>query len=555
MIVKDYTDKVVLITGGTKGIGLACGLAFAKQGAQVVLTHRWGSVEESDLLAKFEAVNAKPPLIFEADASHHKDTIALLDKIGEHCDGIDVFISNVCVVMRGGEVDKHAERALIKSLEYSSWPFVDYLHRIHKRFGRYPEYAVAMSSDGPDQHYPGYDYVAVAKSVLETFVRYMATHLRKEGVKVNALRTRQVVTESYKQIFGDELVNLAAKFPEFAITAEEVADATLALCGGKMDSYSGQVLLLDRGASFVDNIMTMGTRVNEEPPKAPEIKTGLNDIKGKAVIITGGTQGIGLATAIAYGKLGARCYLTHRWGSKDENELKAEFRAAGAVEPVVMEADVSVDEDTDALLDRIKQDHDGVEVLVSNVSFAQVSPDHKGLSRKALGRSLKYSAWPFVGYLQRIKEKFGRYPRYAIGMSSRGPEYFLPGYDFVAASKAVMETYCKYLTAQLADEDIRLNIIRANPVETASLVATFGPDFTPFCQKYYDEGFFIAPEEVADASVVLSSGLMDGLKGQILLLDRGYGFNDNVVRLFQHRHAYGLWDSDKDVSEESNDDA
>ena len=38
----DYRDKVVLITGGTKGIGLACGLAFARQGAQVVLTHRWG---------------------------------------------------------------------------------------------------------------------------------------------------------------------------------------------------------------------------------------------------------------------------------------------------------------------------------------------------------------------------------------------------------------------------------------------------------------------------------------------------------------------------------
>ena len=54
----------------------------------------------------------------------------------------------------------------------------------------------------------------------------------------------------------------------------------------------------------------------------------------------------------------------------------------------------------------------------------------------------------FGGYLQAAHAAFGRYPRYAIGMSSRGPEYFLPGYDFVAASKTVMETFCRtFLTS------------------------------------------------------------------------------------------------------------
>lgn len=265
-----------------------------------------------------------------------------------------------------------------------------------------------------------------------------------------------------------------------------------------------------------------------------------NDLKDQAVIITGGTAGIGLATGLLFGKHGARVYLTHRWGSADEDELRARFAAEGAPTPVILEADASQDEDTEALIEQVRRDHDSVFALISNVSFAHVSKSHADLDRKSFLRSLGYSAWPFVGYLQAIREAFGRYPRYAIGMSSRGPEYFLPGYDFVAASKTVMETFCRYLTADLLSEDIRINILRANPVETASLEATFGPDFVPFCKKFYAEGWFIRPEEVAGAALALCSGLMDGVKGQILLLDRGLGFADNVVRLFSARERHGL---------------
>lgn len=266
----------------------------------------------------------------------------------------------------------------------------------------------------------------------------------------------------------------------------------------------------------------------------------LHDLKDRVVLITGGTRGIGLACALAFGRHGARTVLTHRWGSADEDELRAQFEAAGAPAPTIVEADASQDEDTEALMQLIRRDHDAVFALISNVSFAHVSKSHEDLDKKSFLRSLGYSAWPFVGYLQAVRETFGRWPKYAVGMSSRGPEYFLPGYDFVAASKTVMETFCRYLTADLLSEDVRINILRANPVETASLEATFGPDFVPFCKKYYSEGWFIDPDEVAAAALALCSGLMDGVKGQILLLDRGLGFADNVVRLFSARERHGL---------------
>ncbi|HEY8377682.1 MAG TPA: SDR family oxidoreductase [Nannocystis sp.] len=257
----DFQDKVVLITGGTRGIGLACALAFGRAGARTVLTHRWGSADEDELAARFAAIGAPAPIVVEADVSRDEDTQRLMDVLKDRCEGIFAFISNVCVVMRGEGPMNHSRRALYKSLEYSSWPFVAYLHAIRRAFGRYPRYAVAMSSDGPDTHYPGYDYVAVAKAVLETFVRYMSTHLHEHGCLVNALRTRQVITESYRQMFAAEQQALAARYPEFAVTPEEVAETTLALCSGLFDAMGGQVITLDRGAAFVDNIATLGPRL------------------------------------------------------------------------------------------------------------------------------------------------------------------------------------------------------------------------------------------------------------------------------------------------------
>ena len=50
-----------------------------------------------------------------------------------------------------------------------------------------------------------------------------------------------------------------------------------------------------------------------------------NDFENKAVLITGGTAGIGLATGLAFGRLGAQVYLTHRWGSADNDEVRAKF--------------------------------------------------------------------------------------------------------------------------------------------------------------------------------------------------------------------------------------
>jgi enoyl-[acyl-carrier-protein] reductase (NADH) len=251
-------------------------------------------------------------------------------------------------------------------------------------------------------------------------------------------------------------------------------------------------------------------------------------------------MGIGLATALAFGTRGARCVLTYRFGSADEDELHKRFAEVGAPAPLLVQADAADAADTATLFDAIREHHDRVEVLVSNVSAALVIGTLEDYSKKGLHQSIDFSAWPLVSYLTGIKARFGRYPRYVLGMSSSGPDQYAKSYDFVAASKAVLETLVRYLSYRLYDEDIRINVIRSRSVKTESLRSTFGSDFEEFAKRFTRENHFVPAEEVANAAVALCSGLLDGFRGQVLTVDRGTGFFDNFMRLYNEREELGL---------------
>lgn len=261
----------------------------------------------------------------------------------------------------------------------------------------------------------------------------------------------------------------------------------------------------------------------------------MNDLRGKCVVITGGTMGIGLATGLAFARQGCRVTLTHKWGTADEDELRARFAREQLPEPDIFAADVTSDEDTDALLAHLRERHEAVEVFVSNVSMALVVKSIGDYAKRSLFKSLEYSAWPFVEYTRRIREAFGRYPRYVIGLSSGGPDQYFANYDFVAASKAVMEVMCRYLNYRLFDEDVRINVVRARAVRTESLRATFGPEFEAFLDRANMTRDLIEPEEVARAVLALCSGLMDGVSGQVLMVDRGGTFRDGLMRMYNER--------------------
>lgn len=266
--------------------------------------------------------------------------------------------------------------------------------------------------------------------------------------------------------------------------------------------------------------------------------TSYND---KTVLVTGGTRGIGLATALAFARLGASTVITYRWGNADEAAVRERFASIGAKAPLIVQADVAVKEDTAALLAEVKSKFGKLDVFVSNVAGSVVVPDFESMTERALLKSISYSSWPTFSYLQQMKKVLGQYPRYVVATSSPGPDSYNPGYEFVAASKAVLETLMRYTSYRLRNDNVNINVVRAAVLDTQSTREMFGDDLMKFLDRMAPPGFqMLKEDEVAKVILSLCSGLLDGVKGQVITVDRGMLFSDDLMRLFVQREQLSL---------------
>jgi NAD(P)-dependent dehydrogenase (short-subunit alcohol dehydrogenase family) len=274
MIAIDLNGKTALVTGGTRGIGLAVALQLAKAGAQLYLTYRWGSANSDDLFAAFALVTDKKPVLVEADASREEDTVKLLDAIAADTKQIDIFISNTGIALLTQSLDEYKKKSLFKTIEFSAWPIVDYTRRIKERFGAYPGYIIGISSDGPDHFYQGYDFVAASKALLEVFGKYLSIHLAPEGTRVNVVRFGPVETDSFKAVFGDGFFQYAREhgFTDGQrLRIEDCGKSIVALCSGLLDGINGQIITVDNGSAFSSNMIMQylhSRSGNSDPDKA-----------------------------------------------------------------------------------------------------------------------------------------------------------------------------------------------------------------------------------------------------------------------------------------------
>jgi NAD(P)-dependent dehydrogenase (short-subunit alcohol dehydrogenase family) len=245
------TGKRILVTGGTRGIGRAISLRFARAGASIIANYVRDEVSAQDLMqmAQSEGLSIE---VCRADLTGQKGLGRLEDSLGEG-DGIlsgMVFSSATGV---HGSVDEITTRHFDWTFALNVRAFLEITKLLLPRFAEDAS-IVALSSEGAVHAMPAYSLVGSSKAALESLCRHLAVELAPKGIRVNILSPGAILTDAWDKMPDKEkrLAAAAKQSPTGRLcTAEEVARAAQFLCSEASSGIVGHTLVVDGGARIV----------------------------------------------------------------------------------------------------------------------------------------------------------------------------------------------------------------------------------------------------------------------------------------------------------------
>lgn len=241
--------RVALVTGATRGLGLAIARKLVASGCTVVLNHRGPEAAAEPVLRELGGLPGTAEAV-RADVGRPAEMTAALRTVSERHGRLDVLVHNAAswhpmpaVGVRPGPLRADLSVALTPLLSAAGL-----LPELMPDGGR----VVAVSSSGARSVVPGgYVSAGVAKAALESLVRYLAAELAGHGIAVNAVSTAKI-DKGTDTVNPQLLKVLAQRTPAGRLTVpEDVADAVALLCADEAAWIHGQTLVVDGGLGLL----------------------------------------------------------------------------------------------------------------------------------------------------------------------------------------------------------------------------------------------------------------------------------------------------------------
>ncbi|MFS2156919.1 SDR family oxidoreductase [Pseudomonas sp. Pseusp122] len=246
-------EKVLLITGGSRGIGAATALLAARQGYKIAINYLSDHQAAEHICAQVRDLGAQA-ITVQADASNEDEIIRLFARVDAELGPVTALVNNAGTVAQSSRLEDMSEFRMLKIMTCNViGPMLCSKHallRMLPRHGGQGGSIVNVSSVAARLGSPG-EYVdyAASKGALDTFTIGLSRELAGEGVRVNAVRPGYIFTD-FHALSGDpsRVSKLEPGIPmQRGGTAEEVAEAIVWLLSDKASYATGTFIDLGGG--------------------------------------------------------------------------------------------------------------------------------------------------------------------------------------------------------------------------------------------------------------------------------------------------------------------
>ena len=242
-------NKVVLITGGSRGIGKSIAELFAKEGANVVITSK------NPKKLKDSSKNIRNVAFFVGDVRKMKDVQSIVNKTVKKFGRIDVLINNAGVLPKMRQLDKITEKEWNDTLDVNLTGHFRFTKEVLPYMKKNGGSIINISSDAgikAFENFHGDAYVA-AKSAIILLTKSWALQYAKNNIRVNCICSAVVDTDMTKELWlktKEKRRNAAAEHPLGRIgRGLDIAMAALYFASEDSSWTTGAILPVDGGVA------------------------------------------------------------------------------------------------------------------------------------------------------------------------------------------------------------------------------------------------------------------------------------------------------------------